>query len=288
VLFFSCYQINYSGITVMCTIIINNIIQRKGMRMSKFSDPFAEVVQEAVEVGGDEVAKVGVRVKDDDGIWRLAGIQHSSWQLIKNSVAKDVGDNIMSRSPYAWKELKVLWDGKKYAHYFITETPVTQIEVGDQESDMHRLHLGMMMRNAYDGSGKFGMEMFACDYACTNQFVSRKRFGYFAIYHNETNEWKIDDALESIETGASNLIAVAPRIQELANTDLSSGHIIEAYKETKIPHSKWGDVIERLAVEQATMFGLYSALTYIASHQLRGFNAISVGDSITEHMLGVE
>jgi len=256
--------------------------------MAKFSDPFAEVVQEPVEVGGDEVAKVGVRVKDDDGDWRLAGIQHAGWQLIKNSIAKDVGDNIMSRSPYEWKELKVLWDGKRYAHYFITEAPITQVVVGGQDSDIHQLHLGMMMRNAYDGSGKFGMEMFACDYACTNQFVSRKRFGYFAIYHNDADSWQIDDAIENISTGADNLIRVAPRIQELSNIELNSGHIVNAYQNTKIPHSKWGNVIARLATEQATLFGLYSALTFIASHELKGFNAITVGDTISEHMLNVE
>lgn len=262
--------------------------------MAKFSDPFAEVKQEPVEVGGDKVSKVGIRVMDDEGNFQLAGIQHANWNLIKNSVAKDVGDNIMSRSPYEWQELKCLWDGKKYAHYFITKESIAQIDTGagtildgtDGGRVNRALHLGMMMRNAYDGSGKFGMEMFACDYSCTNQFVSRKRFGYFAVYHNDKDSWHIDDAIANISVGAENLIAVAPRIQELANTPLGSDDIIDAYKNTKIPHSKWGDVLARLAVEQATMFGLYSALTYIASHELKGFNAIAVGDSITEHIIG--
>lgn len=262
--------------------------------MSKFSNPYAEVVQEPVEVGGDRVSKVGIRVKDDDGNFQLAGIQHADWQLIKNSIAKDVGDNIMSRSPYEWENVKCLWDGKKYANYFITRESIARVDTGLVQPQgapndgvaIRGLHLGMMMRNAYDGSGKFGMEMFACDYSCTNQFISRKRFGYFAIYHNEKDTWKIDDALDNITIGAENLIAIAPRIQELANTPLESGHIIEAYRNTKIPHSKWGDVLARLAIEQATVFGLYSALTYIASHHLKGFNAISVGDSITEHIIG--
>jgi len=251
----------------------------------KFSDPFAEVVQDAVAVGGTEVSKVGIRVKDDDGNFQLAGIQAAGWQLIKNSVARDVGDNIMSRSPYDWNELKVIWDGKKYAHYFITEQNITQIDVGDG-SEPHDIRLGMMLRNAYDGSSKFGMEMFACDFNCTNQFVSRKRFGYFAIYHNEHATFDFDDAVRNVSQGAENLIAIAPRIQQLASTPLETHHLINAHKETKIPQSKWGDVLARLALEQSTMFGLYSALTYIASHEMKGFNSISVGDSISDHLLG--
>ena len=257
----------------------------KGHGMPKFSNPFAEVKQEPVEVGGDKVSKIGVRVQDDEGNWQLAGIQSAGWSLIKNSIAKDVGDNIMSRSPYDWEELKILWDGKKYAHYFITKQTVAEINAGGSEENVRDIRLGMMMRNAYDGSGKFGMEMFACDYECTNQFVSRKRFGYFAIYHSEQDSWKIDDALQNLQIGAENLIAIAPRIQQLAETPLETQHLISAYKNTKIPQSKWGEVIERLSIEQATLFGLYSALTYITSHQLKGFNAITVGDTITEHML---
>jgi len=248
-----------------------------------FSNPFAEVRQEPVEVGGDAVSKVGIRVQNDDGEWELAGILHKDWHLIKNSIARDVGDDIRSRSGREWRELKLIWDGRKYAHYFITIDPITQINTHQENNGEHQIHLGMMMRNAYDGSSKFGLEMFACDYHCMNQFISRNRFGYFAIYHSDKETFLIDDAVENISVGAEKLIAIAPRLQEMTEATATTKDIQAAYRSTTIPKSKWGSVIEH--IEQATLFGLYTAMTYVASHEMRGFNSISVGNSVSDHFL---
>jgi len=254
--------------------------------MAGFSDPFAEVRESPVQVAGQDVAKTGIQVQDDDGEWILAGIMSKDYHLIKNDVARDVGSDIMSRSGHQWKQLpKRIWDGKRYVSYHVTEQPITTIDTRHPENPIRPIHLGMMMRNTYDGKGKFGLEIYAMDFICSNQFISRNLFGYFAIWHGESQELKIDDAIQNVAKGAENILAIAPRIQELSATPLVSDHIVNAAQKTRMPISKWGEVITRLALEETSMFGLYSAMTYVASHKLIGFNAINIGNTITDHFL---
>lgn len=256
--------------------------------MPKFSDPYADVREEVVSVAGREVySKVAIEVQDDDGEWNLAGIRSKDYHLIKNDVARDVGSDIMSRSDYEWRDLKTIWDGKRFVQYFVTVDPITQVNTQDPEHAVHPIHLGMMMRNTYDGKGKFGLEMYGFDFICANQFISRNSFGYFAIYHGEQQEFQMDDAIENVGKGAQNLIDIAPRFQEMSGSPLVSNDIVQAAKNTRLPISKWGEVLQRMEVEEATKFGLYSAMTYIISHKMIGFNAIQVGNTVTDHFLGL-
>lgn len=51
-----------------------------------------------------------------------------------------------------------------------------------------------------------------------------------------------------------------------------------------------GTVLEQLNKEQdkGKLFGLFQALTYVASHELAGMSSISVGTSIMQHLLPLE
>lgn len=252
--------------------------------IQKFSDPFSEVETQPLQINGQEItSKIAVRVKDDEGNWsNTPAILSSDYKLLKNSVARDVASDIMSRSGMQWKELKTLWDGKKYCQYYITEENVADISGG--EIATHPLKVGIMSRNAYDGSGVFGFEVFACNVVCTNQYHDRNRFGYFAIRH-DNKEFNIQDALDNLSRGVSNVIAAAPLWSKMRAEPLRIEHIIAAKKETTIPKSMWCDVLDQLALESATVFGLYQALTFVASHNVQGFNAISVGESISKLLL---
>jgi hypothetical protein len=251
----------------------------KGVQMaSKFSDPFVQVGMEEVKVGGQSVPKVGVMIKDDDGKKQCVGILGKDYNLIKNQVAHDTAHDVMSRSKWKWQELKSMWNGRMYIAHYITQKSIIN------ENDIP-LHAGIMVRNAYDGTGCFGFEMFACNLHCTNQYISRNRFGFFAIRHTGKNEFDIDDALQNVQVGADKLLEVAPVIHSLRKTPLSLPGIIEAKKNTQIPQSKWGDVLDQLAKEEQNHFGLFQAMTYVTTHILTGFTAITIGDGVTEWML---
>ena len=251
------------------------------MPTSKFSDPFAPVTTKPVEVGGEEVNKVAVMVTDDDGTEHLAGILGKNYNLIKNEVADDVSHDIMSRSPFKWNPLKSFFNGKRYAAHYITADPVTSIVNGDE----HPIHLGFMVRNSYDGSGLFGLEMFACNMKCVNQYISRNRFGYFQIYHVDSQSYLIEDAVKNVSIGAEKLLEIAPQIQSMRDEELTTQYLCEAKKNINIPNSKWGEVIDQLALEEVSKFGLYQALTFVGSHKMEGFNSLKVLNSISDFVL---
>lgn len=247
-----------------------------------FSDPFADVETAAVQVAGEDVAKVAVRVKDDKGEYQLAGILGKDYQVYKNSLVRDVVHDIMSRSQMSWKSLKTLWNGKQYVDYFYTENPITAIKNGME----YPLHLGMMARNSYDGSSKFGLEFYIMNMVCTNQYIARKAMGYFAVRHTGENNFDVQDALDNISQGTSRLISLAPKIQGLIEKKLELSDIVAAQAAEVIPSSHWGTAIETLGKEydMGTIFGLYQALTFVTSHKMSGLSSISKGDEVTNYI----
>lgn len=251
------------------------------MAVSKFTNPFVDVKTEPVEVAGQKVPKIGVMVKDDDGNRQCVGILSKDYNLIKNQVAHDVAHDVMTRSQWDWQDLKTFWNGHQYIAHYITRQPII-------DKKGIPLHAGIMVRNAYDGTGAYGFEMFACNMVCTNQYISRNRFGFFQIRHTGQNNFDINDALQNVEAGAQKLLEVAPIIHQLKETPLTLEHITTTKKNTNIPQSKWGDVVDQLGNEERTLFGLFQALTFVATHILTGYTAIQIGDGITSYMLGTE
>jgi hypothetical protein len=234
-------------------------------------------------VAGQEVSKTAVMVIDDEGNKQLAGIQGPEYQLIPNSMAKDTVDDIMSRSAYKWQPLKTLWDGKRYVGMYRTEEKITSFSNGQE----HGIYLGLMGRNTYDGSGAFGIEVYALNCVCQNQYINRNMFGFFAIRHTpgEAGKFDVQDALVNIEKGAQAVIEIAPKLRLLREEPLTTRHIYDARESTSIPTSKWGTVLEQLSKEEQNRFGLFQALTWTASHELTGLSALSIGDSVGSYFL---
>jgi len=181
----------------------------------------------------------------------------------------------------SWKQLKTLWDGKKYVDYFYTENPISEIKNGTT----YPLHLGMMLRNSYDGSSKFGMEFFIMNQICMNQYIARKTMGYFAIRHTGSNNFDVNDALQNVSLGATRLTQLAPRLEHMVSKKLEIADITAAAASDLIPGGHWGTALETLQkeVDFGTVFGLYQALTFVTSHKMTGFSAINKGDAVTEY-----
>jgi hypothetical protein len=251
----------------------------------EFSNAFADVEIQPIQVAGETVpTRVAVRVKDDAGEFGLAGIVGRDYQLLPNRKVRDIAEDIMSRTPDEYggfRNLKTAFDGKRYVDYFVSNNPIASIVNGDTTG----LMLGLMVWNAYDGSRKTGFECFALNPFCTNQYHSRNRFGYFAWRHSPGQGVDMEDAITSISHGVQNIIAIAPRLGLLKHTPLALPLIIEAKAATKLPQSRWGDVLDQLGEESDSAFGLYQALTNVASHKLTGMSAIDIGSSITEFFL---
>jgi hypothetical protein len=253
-----------------------------------FSDPFAAVEIQPLQVAGETVpTRVAVRIKSDEGPFSVAGIVGRDYQLLSNRKVRDIAEDIMSRCPSTlggFRGLKTLFDGKRYVDYFASNQPIISLHNG-RATD---LKLGLMVWNSYDGTRKVGFEIFALNPFCTNQYHSRNRFGFFAWRHQpgEAAKIDVDDALQNISNGIQNIVRAAPLMEEMKHTPLSLPLILDIKAGTKMPQSRWGDVLDELKAEEATKWGIYQAMTNVASHKLNGLSAIDIGSSITDHFLG--
>lgn len=257
---------------------------KKAVKKSEFIDPYADVDIQPVHVGGRECDKIAVRVKDSRGEYQVAGILSTGYQLFKNSIVRDVAHDIQSRSGMQWMPLKTIWDGKKYADYWYSENPITSIQNGAD----YQFHLGMMVRNSYDATSRFGLEFYIMNAICTNQFIARKLMGYFAIKHTGNESFDVEDALMAVQNGANNLIKVAPRIKAFLSYDISMDDVIAASRAGIIPSSHWGTALDVLGkeIDCEKVFGLYQACTYVTSHKMNGFSSIATGDGVSEYFFG--
>ena len=249
-----------------------------------FTDPFAPLQVSPITVGGETMQnKIAIQVKADDGSWSLKpSVVSTDYTVITNAEARDCVDDIMTRSQYSWRPLKQHWDGKRYIAYHLTNEKITTLARDGKTP--HDIHLGMMMRNSYDGSSIFGIELFIANMACTNQYTARNLFGSFAIRHNN-REWDFNDALQQIGRGAQNAISVVPKLSMLTSMPLTPVHIIEAHKHTKIPTSKWGEVLGALDTDvedSGKLYGLFQAMTYVTSHKMDGLSSLRAGESVMQ------
>jgi hypothetical protein len=257
---------------------------------SQFSNPFAAVDIQPVAVAGEQVpSRIAVRVQDDHGAYQVQGILGRDYQLLPNRKVRDVAEDIMSRAPTdfgGFRNLKTLWDGKRYVDYFATNNPIA---TANGKYSPLNLNLGLMVWNSYDGTRKVGFEVFCLNPFCTNQYHSRNRFGFFAWRHdpNEAGKIDVDEAMQNISIGVSNIVRVAPAIQELKAKVLTVEMVQAAKAKTDLPQSRWGDVLDALSGEDGSAFGLFQAMTNVASHKLSGLSAVATGTSVTEHFLAL-
>jgi len=251
------------------------------MKASTFSSPFAPVELQKVTVGGKVISsKLAIRVQDDDGNFQLQGFVSKDYQLMSNRKVYDIAEDIMSRAPESvggFNHLKTLFNGKHFVAFFASRHPVVSMGLD--------LHIGLMTWNSYDGSRKVGFEVYALNPTCTNQYHSRNRFGFFAWRHSSVDQVDQTDALDGIAKGITNVMAVAPAIRDLQGVPLTRQLLIETKHNVAMPQSKWGEVIDQLGKEPDNAFGLFQALTNVASHQVTGMSAIAAGTSITDWFL---
>jgi hypothetical protein len=258
---------------------------------ASFSDPFAPVEVQPVSVAGETVpTRVAIRVRNDDGNFDVQGIVGRDYQMMPNRRVRDIGEDVMSRAPVdlgGFNPLKTLWNGKHYVDYFASRNPL--VAVNGTASEL-KLHLGVMLWNSYDGTRKTGIEIYALNPFCTNQYHSRNRFGFFAWRHTpgETVGIDTEEAMNNLAVGAENIIRIAPVIQELKAKPLAIEDLREAKAHIDFSQSLWGDVIDKLGNEERTHFGLFQAMTDIASHGISGMRSVVVGTSITDHFLKTE
>jgi len=253
----------------------------------KFSDPFAAVETEPILTSeGRETNRQIIKVKDDDGLFQPVSDVSRGYQLITNETALQIVQDVQTRSKFSWSEMKKPeFTGQRFSAYYMSEEPIASIKNGIERT----MKVGLLVRNSYNGSCKFGIQLFLAFMECLNQFHSANQFGNFLLRHTSGEEGNnlldADDAAAQIGRCAGVMIETAPLFKELVESGpLTLGDIRGAKKQiTELTSTKWGEVIDN--IETDSQWGLLNGLTYVATHRLEGDGSLRVGEAIGRYYL---
>lgn len=245
-----------------------------------FSSPFSDVALDQMEVGGEKVDKMAVRVMDDAGIFRTQAVVGMDYALIPNTLARQVGEDVMARSPYTWEHMATAHTGKvmslSYRSDLILEVP----EVGDT------IALGIRIENSYDKSIKFKASLMAYVLSCLNGMTSRKFFKSFTFRHHESSgDFDVADISEKLLEGEGVLRKIAPVLAELKRAPLRSETICQAARELSVPGNNFMNVVKSLPAKSSN-WDFMQALTAETTHQMKGVSALRHSESVGDFFLG--
>lgn len=247
----------------------------------KTTNPYAEVELVTPQINGrDMETRQVVMVKDDEGVYQESGVVSKGYQLIKNELAHGILEDIVTRSGEPFHDLRgAHWDGKRYVEYKMSDRSLFEV----QRNGVNRTaKIGIALQNSYDGSCALRVQMFIALLECSNQCIESNLFGSFSLKHqiggNGEGLINVEDAVSQIGEGAQRLIAAAPVMERLGDIPLTLDMLKLARRETKLAEGHWGRVIDR--TESDTAWGLYNALTSVASHDVAGNNGLTIGNNI--------
>ena len=256
------------------------------MAQPKFSDPFTPVEFEPIMTReGQETNRQIIKVKDDEGILQPISDVSRGYQLITNETALQIVHDVQTRSKFSWAEMTTpTFDGKRFVANFMSEDEIASIKDGVSRS----MRVGLRISNSYDGSCRFGIQLFVAFMECLNQFHSANQFGNFLLRHTSgdggTNLLDAEDAAAQISRCAGVMLDTAPVFKSLVDSGpLTFQNLIHAKQNVDLPPTRWGDVLDR--IETDSQWGLLNGMTFVATHNLSGGGSLRSGESIGRYYL---
>lgn len=256
------------------------------MKANTQFNPFNSVeVEPVLTAEGIETKRSIVKVRDNEGVLQPVSSVSAGYQLITNEQAQQVVEDVQTRSKFTWKELRpTFFDGKRFLSYYMSEESIGEVNNGIKRT----MKVGMLTRNSYDGSCRFGIQMFMAMLECSNQFIHPNMFGSFLLRHTTgdggANLLDPEDAAEQISRQAGVMLEVAPAIGAMKKSGvLTVADLREAKAKTSIAPTKWGSVLDH--IESDSKFGLMNAMTFVASHEIDGMASVRAGESIGRYFL---
>lgn len=242
------------------------------------TDPFAQVRVSPVRVNGSPVMNKGIEILSDDGNFVCINIHSAAYQLVPNEVVASVTQEILGGSDLEWNQVNQVWTGRYFAQLFTSSGIVEVPEVGDA------LSLGLRVENSYDGSCQFRLVLQAFVLSCSNGLVSPRHFRSFAMKHQESNHFNVEDAVDVIRTGLNLLEQITPKVTALSRIPLTIDLLARVAKETRLPKREWGFIAESLG-GVSDLWGLMQAITNRLTHNGRGRAGLISQETIGDYFL---
>ncbi len=250
----------------------------KSRRIIDVSDPLSPVRISPVRVNGDFVSQKGIEIMNDDGIYECLNIHSSSYNLIPNTLAKEVTDEILDASEMDWRRVKDIWTGRYWGRLYKSDASVEIPTVGDTVS------LGLRVQNSYDGSCQFSLVLMAFVLSCENGLVVPRHFSSYKMRHTANNVFNIPEAVNAIMEGMNELEGLVPKIETLHYRPLTVELLSQVARETNLPKREWGFITESLG-NATSAWDLMQNITHRLSHHSNGKSGLLYQETIGNYFL---
>ena len=243
------------------------------------NDPLAPVRISPVRVNGASVSNLGVEILNDAGEWECVSIHSADYNLVPNSEADAVIQQILSESGLHWTIMNEIWTGGRYwARLYMSDNSIEAPSVGDTIS------LGLRLENSYDGTCQFRFVLMAYVLSCSNGLLSPQNFASYKMRHTMNNDFNTADAVRVLMSGMDQVKALLPKIDILSEIPLTISLLSRVAKETTLPTREWGFIAEELE-DASTAWDLMQAVTHRLSHHGRGKAGLHYSEQIGDYFL---
>lgn len=276
-------------------------------------DPFASVNLIPMSAEGRTTTRVGLYLEDSETGQEAFVTDHSTeYQLLSNELADqlaldaltraDIGTpqrlsalmannnvksiNLHKRNP---KQEDVVWTGKQFFTRYVIEDISFKIDNGTSDNVI----LGIQAKNSYDGTVAFGIEFFALNMLCFNQFYWGSTLGSFVFKHNkgQFSEDQLSDAISMVQLGAEKFLALLSLVEHAQALKFNLLDLITFQERLLNRKPQWsqgltGKVIASLPFEENMNFWqAINAFTEVTTHEVGGTRGASLSGIVCDEAI---
>lgn len=252
----------------------------------KVTDPFAEVRLNTIKIGDREDHHKAVEILDDEGVMRTVAIQGPDYELVPNTLAREIGQDVMSRSDFNWEHDKTLWNGSFISMLYRSDKQVDLPEVGEV------MAYGLRIENSYNGSIKLRVSTMAWILSCLNGMTHPEIFGHYTFRHDSRgdNKFDMDDAIACVQSGVNCLDIMQGKIAKMSSRPFALCDLADISSRLSFPKSSWKDVLEELDKssyedKMFTYWDAYQAFTQVVTHKMSGVSSLNYSDRVGKQFL---
>ena len=252
------------------------------------TDPMAEVRLNSVAVGGREDSYKAVEILDDSNEYQTVAIHGPDYELIPNLLAREIGQDVMSRSEFDWNHERTLWNGSIVSMQYRSDSQVEIPEIGDT------MAYGLRIENSYNGNIKLRVVAMAWVLSCLNGVTHPEMFGHYTFRHDSRgeNRFDIEDAVTCVQSGVKAMEAVRGKVSALSAEIFTLADLADVCNDVSFPKSNWYDILKTLSTEAPGMesglfngWDVYQAFTNVITHKMKGVSSLQYSDTIGRYFL---
>lgn len=235
-------------------------------------------IRKQAAFAGSQILHFAVEIEDADGNWHLASqkgkLLSPDYLLVNNAELREMAEAVAQRIGYGWTPRQEYFDGTRYKYFLTSDDLKLEVAQGDA------VRLGIYARQAYDGSQRASVQVYAERLVCHNGMIVKDELFDFTFRHRtaDAQDWQaeLDRASYQLRNLSVNFERFVGKLARLREIPIGNTELVGFTERIGggFPVSTYGEIMRRFFThEEATAFGLLNACTYVTWHR---------GETVTE------